>query len=540
MAVALTVEQLAVALGVIGTADQAIPAETRAELLRLHTLAAAQVVAFAPLAPSAAQDEAVVRLCGWLYDTDPAGRPGTDPLTLSGAAGVLARYREQRLVTGGLVEVAPAPGAGVDQQARDAAAAAGAAAAANARKLMPPSPNEAAAAAATSIRGWTAALIRVAVESIVPAWARAAAPPMAGGLPALPEDGHDYTLQGRHASEAEPIQFWSRPNFVPDTPGTQSGIGHVLTAIGEGDRDYAFRAPVAVDANARVAARQALTEAGDAQTTADTANQKATEAVSSVGVVNRKAEANAAEIERRAPWASVTPSPIGISGSDYPEFINLIFQHRQVNKAVKAIRVRLGGQTMQIAAVTPLSNIAAATGAGTLIYSFTSQQRDNLKTNTRPTDEWKALEILFTFSDDTTATQNTVFLVNAPQLAVAGGGGVKRVMAATRGFTAADGNVAIGTIDAATPRGGIWYLPMYFATSNQGTLARSNQNSVAVWVDPPLARPRSMVSKFMSFASEGEEAQDRITLSIATTGVVSARAGSNVVLSRLIDIWRGP
>ena len=36
--------------------------------------------------------------------------------------------------------------------------------------------------------------------------------------------------------------FWEDINEVPDTPGTQSGIGHVLTVVGENDQDYAFRA----------------------------------------------------------------------------------------------------------------------------------------------------------------------------------------------------------------------------------------------------------------------------------------------------------
>ena len=31
-------------------------------------------------------------------------------------------------------------------------------------------------------------------------------------------------------------------NEVPDTPGTSTGVGHVLTVTGENDRDYAWRA----------------------------------------------------------------------------------------------------------------------------------------------------------------------------------------------------------------------------------------------------------------------------------------------------------
>ena len=35
--------------------------------------------------------------------------------------------------------------------------------------------------------------------------------------------------------------FWELVNEVPDTPGTDSSIGHVLTVTGTDDRDYAFR-----------------------------------------------------------------------------------------------------------------------------------------------------------------------------------------------------------------------------------------------------------------------------------------------------------
>ena len=39
--------------------------------------------------------------------------------------------------------------------------------------------------------------------------------------------------------------FWETINEVPDTPGTNTGIGHVLTVIGENDGDYSWREPTA-------------------------------------------------------------------------------------------------------------------------------------------------------------------------------------------------------------------------------------------------------------------------------------------------------
>ena len=66
-------------------------------------------------------------------------------------------------------------------------------------------------------------------------------------LPDLPEDGETYTLQGRDrpgsGGSDDPIRFWGRPNSLPNTPGTSTGIGRVLTVTGENDRDFAWRAP---------------------------------------------------------------------------------------------------------------------------------------------------------------------------------------------------------------------------------------------------------------------------------------------------------
>lgn len=62
------------------------------------------------------------------------------------------------------------------------------------------------------------------------------------GLPDIPEDGKEYTLQGRdnigQGGSNDPIKYWRTPNYVPDGPGTQSGIGRVLEIFGEGDTDY--------------------------------------------------------------------------------------------------------------------------------------------------------------------------------------------------------------------------------------------------------------------------------------------------------------
>ena len=113
-------------------------------------------------------------------------------------------------------------------------------------------------------------------------------------LPAIPEDGFDYTLRGRDrigsGGENEPIKFWARAREVPNTPGTQSGIGRILTVYGTNDRDYRWETlnvtaavdaavdeylqdnpPTAgVDATARAAAASASAAAAAAQLDTDT------------------------------------------------------------------------------------------------------------------------------------------------------------------------------------------------------------------------------------------------------------------------------
>ena len=91
------------------------------------------------------------------------------------------------------------------------------------------------------------------IRGLIAPWARFGQdPPETGSsLPDIPEDGHDYTLRGRDRVGAggglDPLTFWERAREVPTTPGTQSGIGRTLTVTGEGDRDFAWRAPVSAE-----------------------------------------------------------------------------------------------------------------------------------------------------------------------------------------------------------------------------------------------------------------------------------------------------
>ena len=211
----ITTAEIAAAIRVGSTT-----AET-AEVERLRTYAIEAIshylgAAYAD-APESVVNEATVRLVGYLYDIPTVSRGDgfANALRFSGAARMLLPYRVHRAGTTGeavaaaqeavgtadnpvtdvsvsgstmtvtfsdgstRTETLPAAGGPVvDQGARDAATAAQSTAdtalsTANANtRPMPATPAEAAGGASTTIRGWTAALIRAAINAVVPAWAR--------------------------------------------------------------------------------------------------------------------------------------------------------------------------------------------------------------------------------------------------------------------------------------------------------------------------------------------------------------------------------
>ena len=95
MAVTLTAAQLATAIRVGDSADET------ATVTRLLAVAGAMVAKHAPNAPDAIQDEAVVRIAGYLFDA-PASPGGTNHSAIgrnSGAWGLLLPYRVHRAGT---------------------------------------------------------------------------------------------------------------------------------------------------------------------------------------------------------------------------------------------------------------------------------------------------------------------------------------------------------------------------------------------------------------------------------------------------------
>ena len=191
MPITITAAELASAIRVGSTAEET------AEVTRILAYATEAIeqhlgAAYATT-PDTVLNESAVRLSGYLYDSPTvSGRDGfAFAMRNSGAGRMLLPYVVHSLgSTGDAVAAQEAGGPGIDQGARDAAQAAqtradaaytladgkvdqaGAEAAARGVLPMPATPQEAAGGTSTTIRAWTAALIRAAINAVVPDWAR--------------------------------------------------------------------------------------------------------------------------------------------------------------------------------------------------------------------------------------------------------------------------------------------------------------------------------------------------------------------------------
>ena len=106
MAVTITVEELVAALRLGDSAEE------HAEVSRLHAFASEAVVKHAPDASETAQNEAVRRLAGHLFDMPEASRGDSysNAMRSSGAARILLPYRVHRLGLSDAVDAAHADG----------------------------------------------------------------------------------------------------------------------------------------------------------------------------------------------------------------------------------------------------------------------------------------------------------------------------------------------------------------------------------------------------------------------------------------------
>ena len=129
---AVTVAQLATAIRLATSSSELSDEETEI-LTRQQTVALMQVQRYAPAAPEVIQDEAVIRVVGYLFYSSPAaGRQlYANALASSGAAALLDQYRSAEFITLGGDETAAASGGTssgggtpADQEAIDAAIAA--------------------------------------------------------------------------------------------------------------------------------------------------------------------------------------------------------------------------------------------------------------------------------------------------------------------------------------------------------------------------------------------------------------------------------
>lgn len=118
MAVTITPADATLAIRAAAAAD-AIDPTVATVIGYLFKAASAMVLDHAPKAPDEIHDVALIRLVGWLYDSDPADPAVGRALLVSGASAVLAPWREHRagaigtLDAGGGPSPAPAPGAGL-------------------------------------------------------------------------------------------------------------------------------------------------------------------------------------------------------------------------------------------------------------------------------------------------------------------------------------------------------------------------------------------------------------------------------------------
>ena len=96
MAVIISALDLAIALRVEANPDATLVEPQLGQMTRLLASSTASVDDYAPNAPEAIANEAVIRLAGWLYDAVP-GRVSTDPMGASGARALLAPFRDRTI-----------------------------------------------------------------------------------------------------------------------------------------------------------------------------------------------------------------------------------------------------------------------------------------------------------------------------------------------------------------------------------------------------------------------------------------------------------
>ena len=113
MPITLTNDEVAVGIRA-ATNENQVPQPVSTLLHFLVPAGKAIVEEYAPKAPDSVLDMALIRVVGWMYDADPAEAITSNPLLMSGAGAILARWRVHRAgqVVGDSVSPGPTPGPG--------------------------------------------------------------------------------------------------------------------------------------------------------------------------------------------------------------------------------------------------------------------------------------------------------------------------------------------------------------------------------------------------------------------------------------------
>lgn len=329
---AVSVAQLAVELRLISEASEAIPDGQRETLTRLLDYAGAALAEVAPTAPAALQDQATIRLCGYLFEApaSAAGAGYANALRNSGALSIVSRHIARRAVTITGDQVAGTSGGegtgtgtggpstggtgepGVDAQARSGVAA-------NLRLIV------------------TNGLRLDALETF------------RGTIVGLP--GRVANLERFRNSDLANIY-----NRIDQLRGVLTGgnIGDVLTRVAGERSAYNWRPPTAVDQTARDQAETNRVEIGRNSAAVVTARQEAATA-------DRKAVAAQDAIPAKASDATIDAE------SDNDDFTTTRGVFRAIARkltaaAVKALLEGLAGNARLSA--TAIKDLPTITGMG--------------------------------------------------------------------------------------------------------------------------------------------------------------------------------
>ena len=217
------------AAGLVAALRLGSSTEELAEATRLLGTATALVENRTPAAPDVIKDEAVVRVAAFLYDQPnyTPGRGDASILRNSGAGELLLAYHVTRAVSTGESVASAATGNGVTE-ARVMELIEAHRAVTDAHHTpptlpMPATPAEAGNGTSTTLRGWTSALIRRAINAVVPTWART------GNTDQVPAN----KLPPAGVGAFNPSTAGSYEQATDDPSRTMRDTGVALSALGD-------------------------------------------------------------------------------------------------------------------------------------------------------------------------------------------------------------------------------------------------------------------------------------------------------------------